>query len=132
MVLTVEQDQPPSYHPGVEGVRPVGLLLVPVIRDRAHDRRRQPGRGRAEIGGLRLATARRYRVIRILFSLFLLRLCNRKKNSAPVRTVTCVRLVRFLADSAAESTRSLREKFDRVVRVNVRVSRDEPSCFSGD
>jgi len=88
-VLTVEQDQPPGYHPGVEGVRPVRLLLIPVIRDRARDRRRRAGRGRTEIGGL-AGPARRYRAIRTLFSLFLLRLCNRKKSSAPVRTVTCV------------------------------------------
>lgn len=83
-VLTVEQDQPPGYHPGVEGVRPVRLLLVPGIRGRTRDRHR-----RAQIGGPRLAAAaaRRYRAIRILFSLFLLRLCNRKKSSTPVRTV---------------------------------------------
>lgn len=76
-VLTVEQDQSPGHHPGFQGVRPARLLLVPWIRGRGRDRQ-ATGRSRALIR-LRL-TARRYRAICTLFSLFLLRLCNRKKK----------------------------------------------------
>lgn len=80
LTLSVEQDQSPGYHPGFQGVRPTRLLLVPRIRGCHRDRH---GRSRALIR-LRL-TARRYRAICTLFSLFLLRLCNRKKNSRLVR-----------------------------------------------
>lgn len=136
-VLTVEQDQPPGYHPGVEGVRPVRLLLVPGFRGRARNRQRRAGRGRAQIGGLRLAV-RRYRAIRILFSLFLLRLCNRKKSSTPVRTVAGyvrrrrgrIRLAGWLADSTSprkfsrRTARSLREKSYRIIHTQRRKKKE--------
>lgn len=87
--LSNKIDQSPGYHPGFQGVRPTRLLLVPWIRGCDRDRH-AAGRGRALIR-LRL-TARRYRAICTLFSLFLLRLCNRKKKyrdrqSGPMETI---------------------------------------------
>lgn len=76
-ILTVEQDQSPSYNPGIKGVWPIRLLLIPCIRGCAWNRPRN-ARSRALID-LSL-TIWRNRAICTLFSLFLFRLCNRKEK----------------------------------------------------